>query len=229
MKYKLVKNDAIEFLKQLPDKSIDLIITDPPYKTHRGGRTHTRELSGYGFSVLHKNDGKIFNHNNIDHKEWLNECYRVLKDNTHIYIMTNLLNLFELQRIALEVGFKLHNLLVWKKNTTNANKWYMKNAEYILFLRKGRAKNINNMGSQTVHEYNNPTGNKNHPTEKPVDLMEFYISNSSNEGDLVLDPFMGSGSTGIAALNLKRKFLGIEIDEEYFNIAKERISKVKEI
>lgn len=105
----------------------------------------------------------------------------------------------------------------------------MKNCEYILFLRKGNAKYINNIGqSKTVHRFNNITGKKAHPTEKPVDLLEFYIKNSSNVGDVVLDPFMGSGSTGVACINTKRNFIGIELDEKYFNIAKERIDKSTE-
>ena len=76
---------------------------------------------------------------------------------------------------------------------------------------------------KTVHKFNNIIGNKNHPTEKPIDLMELYITNSSKENDIVLDPFIGSGSTGVACLNTNRKFIGIEIDEHYFNIAKSRI------
>ena len=214
--------DAIQELKTLPDESVDLVVTDPPYRTISGG-THSKWKSGYPVSILSKNDGKIFDNNDVNHLEWLQECYRVLKPNTHIYIMTNVLNLFELQSIAEKVGFKLHNLLVWEKNTCNANRWYMKNCEYTLFMRKGEAKTINNPSSKTVHQFNNPVGNKNHPTEKPIDLMKFYIENSSNKNDIVLDPFMGSGSTGVACKELNRNFIGIELDEKYFNIARERI------
>lgn len=99
----------------------------------------------------------------------------------------------------------------------------MKNCEYVLFLRKGKAKYINNISSKTVHKFNNIKGSKLHPTEKPIDLLEFYISNSSQEDDIVLDPFMGSGSTGVACKNLSRQFIGIEIDEKYFKIANKRI------
>ena len=103
----------------------------------------------------------------------------------------------------------------------------MKNCEFTLFFKKGKAKTINNPSSKMVHKFNNPTGKKLHPTEKPVDLMEMYVLNSSNKSDLVLDPFMGSGSTGIACINTGRSFIGIELDEKYFNIAKERIKKHK--
>ena len=217
--------NCLEIMKDIPDNSIDLIVTDPPYRTISGGNKSEKWKSGYKNSILYKNDGKIFEHNDIDHKKWLKECYRVLKNNSHIYIMTNVLNLFNLEKLATDVGFKLHNLLVWEKNTANANRWYMKNCEYVLFMRKGKAKTINNPSSKTVHKYNNIIGNKLHPTEKPVDLMKFYITNSSNKNDVVLDPFMGSGSTGVACINTNRNFIGIELDEKYFNIAKERIEK----
>lgn len=222
----LRQGDCLELMKDIPDKSIDLIVTDPPYKTISGGHNTPKWISGYGNSVLYKNDGKIFEYNNINHEDWLKECYRILKDNTHIYIMTNLLNLFTLKNIAEKVGFKLHNLLVWEKNTANANRWYMKNCEYVLFMRKGKSKSINNPSSKTIHKFNNIVGNKRHPTEKPIDLMELYVSNSSKENDIVLDPFMGSGTTGVACINTNRNFIGIELDEKYFNIAKERINNI---
>ncbi|MFA5634136.1 MAG: site-specific DNA-methyltransferase [Candidatus Dojkabacteria bacterium] len=227
--YKLFNNDAIDVLNTLPDNSIDLVVTDPPYRTISGGnRKSDKFKSGYPTSVLHKNDGKIFKYNDIDHEQWLKECYRVLKDNTQIYIMTNTLNLFKLQEIATKVGFKLHTLLVWEKNNCNFSRWYLKNCEYILFMRKGQAKSINNMSTKTVHKHDNILKNKIHPTEKPVGLMELYISNSSQEGETVLDPFMGVGSTGVAALNLNRKFIGIEIDPEYYAKAEERLKGVNQ-
>lgn len=89
---------------------------------------------------------------------------------------------------------------------------------------KGKAKWINDIGgSKTVHQFNNIIGNKTHPCEKPVDLLKFYIANSSNEGDLIVDSCMGSGTCGVACRNLGRKFIGIEKEEKYFNIAKERM------
>lgn len=224
----LRQGDCLEVMKDIPNKSIDLVVTDPPYRTISGGNKSEKWKSGYASSVLYKNDGKIFEHNDIEHYDWLKECYRVLKNDSHIYIMTNLLNLFTLKEIAENVGFKLHNLLVWEKNTCNANRWYMKNCEYVLFMRKGKAKSINNASSKTVHKYNNIVGNKLHPTEKPIELMELYIENSSNENDMVLDPFMGSGSTGVACKNLNRNFIGIELDENYFKIACERIHNTQE-
>ena len=221
---KLYNGDCLEVMKDITDGSVDLIVTDPPYRTISGGKKSTKWKSGYSTSVLSENDGKIFEHNDINHLDWLKESYRVLKNNSHIYIMTNLLNLFTIQQLAERVGFKTHNLLIWEKNNANANRWYMKNCEYVLFMRKGNAKTINNPSSKTVHKFNNIIGNKLHPTEKPVELMELYILNSSKEGETVLDPFIGSGSTGVAAVNLNRKFIGIELDNNYFEIAKEKIN-----
>ena len=95
----------------------------------------------------------------------------------------------------------------------------------ILMLRKGAARNINNMGTKNIISIKNIRGNKKHPTEKPVELNKILIENSSNENDVVLDPFMGAGSCGIACKLLNRNFIGIEIDEKYFNIAKEWLSQ----
>lgn len=216
------QGDCLELIKDIPDESIDLIVTDPPYRVISGGKPNKPyQPSG----ILSLNDGKIFQFNNIDAKLWFPELYRVLKNGSHCYVMTNLLNLKKYMELSEENGFKIHNLLVWEKNNATPNRWYMKNCEYVLFLRKGKAKSINNFGSKTVHRFDNIIKNKNHPTEKPVDLMEFYIYNSSNENDLVLDPFMGSGSVGVACQNINRNFIGFEIDEKYFNIAKERLLK----
>src|SRR5690606_700763 len=122
---------------------------------------------------------------------------------THCYVMTNVLNLSSMIQSAEQAGFKLHNVLVWRKNNVTPSQYYMKNAEYILFLRKGKAKYINNIGTKTVIDVNN-VRNKIHPTEKPVELMRILIENSSQVGDTVLDPFAGSGSTLIAGIECGR-------------------------
>ena len=212
--------DFLDISKTIPDESIDLIVTDPPYKCISGGKPHLKtQPSG----ILSKNDGKIFVHNEIQPEDYLSEFYRILKPNTHFYIMTNTLNIKRFLNLAEQVGFKLHNILIWKKNNATPNRWYMKNCEYILFFRKGKAKQINNPGTKQVLEIDNIKGKKLHETEKPVQLMQVLVENSSQAGDLVLDPFMGSGSTGVACKNTNRHFCGIEIDKKYFNIAKNRI------
>lgn len=213
--------DCITYMKSLPDKCIDLVVTDPPYKGISGG-SHRKK--GQPSGILSKNDGKLFKHNNINPELWIPEIYRVLKSETHCYIMTNTINLENYLRICREVGFGLHNLLCWEKNNCTPSQYYMKNCEYVLFLRKGKAKWVNNIGgSKTVHQFNSVIGNKIHPTEKPVELMKFYIANSSKEGDIVFDPFCGAGSTLIAAKELNRKYIGCEIDIEYYKIALKRL------
>lgn len=140
--------------------------------------------------------------------------------------MVNDRNLNELTNVALGCGFKFQRLLVWNKGNVTPSKWYMGQCEYILMLRKGKAKYINNMGDKNIIEIPN-VKNKLHPTEKPVKLMEKLILNSTNENDVVFDGFMGCGSTGLACVNTNRKFIGYEINEEYFNIAKNRLDEVK--
>ena len=139
--------------------------------------------------------------------------------------MSNDRNINELLNICEKVGFKLLNILVWGKSKHSPNRYYLKNCEFIVFLRKGKAKNINNMGTKQLLLINN-VENKNHPSEKPIKLMKILIKNSTNEQDKVLDPFMGSGTTGVACKELNRNFIGIELDEKYFKIAKERIEKI---
>lgn len=223
--YKLFKGDFLDIIKAIPNDSIDLVVTDPPYKVISGGKPHKGKGAPSG--MLSKNDGKIFKHNDIKMENWIPEVYRVLKDGSQCYIMINVLNLENCMKICREVGFELHNVLIWKKNSCTPNKWYMKNCEFTLFLRKGKSKFINNCGSKQVHEFNNIIGNKQHPTEKPVELMKLYIENSSEVGDTVFDPFMGAGATGVAALELGRSFIGCEIDD-YFDVAKERMENIKE-
>lgn len=219
----MYNGDCLDVLKQIPDSSIDLVVTDPPYKTITGGDSNGKN-STRPKGMLSGNR-KLFKHqNNTTPEEWLPLLYSKLKENTHCYIFTNSLNLNYILTEAEKCGFKLHNILVWEKNNCTPSQYYMKNCEYVLFFRKGKAKWINNIGeSKTVHKFNNVIGTKLHPTEKPVDLLRFYISNSSNENDVVLDPFVGSGSTGIACIEENRKFIGVEIDEQYFKIAEERM------
>lgn len=169
--------------------------------------------------------GKLFKFNEIKFSEWLPEIYRVLKQDTHCYIMINPRNLKELQEEAEKVGFVFQQLLVWDKGNQTPNKYYLNAYELILMLRKGKARNINNMGTKNILRIPNITGNKKHPTEKPAELMQILVENSSDVGQTVLEPFMGAGGVGIACKNSGRNFIGIEIDEKYFNIAKERLLK----
>ena len=222
----LFNDDCLNILKNIPDESIDLVVTDCPYRIVSGGCTTNNFKSG-GILDRDSSDnvktGKLFDNNDIEFSEWLPDLYRVLKDGTHCYIMINARNLKDLQTECELVGFEFQNLLVWDKGNSVLNKWYMNAFELILMLRKGTARNITDMGTSNILRIPNIIGRKFHPTEKPVELIKILVSNSSEQGEVVLDPFMGTGSCGIACRELKRDFIGIEIDEKYFDIAKERI------
>lgn len=219
----LLHGDSLKILDKMPEGSVDLIVTDPPYKTITGGDKNGRN-SERPKGMLSGNRKLFENQTNIKIRDWMPLVYKVLKEDTHCYIFTNTLNLTEMLNESQKNGFKLHNLLIWEKNNCTPSQYYMKNCEYVLFLRKGKAKWINDIGgSKTVHQFNNIIGNKTHPCEKPVDLLKFYISNSSNEGDTILDPFMGTGNCGVASEKLRRHFIGIELEERYFKTASKKL------
>ena len=218
----LMKGDCLERMKEIPDGSVDLCVSDIPYKLTGGGKGDgANSKRPKGILVDNSQLMKV-----PKFEDWLPDLYRIMKDGSHIYLMCNFKNLNDLMNKSLAVGFKHINLLVWEKNNCTPSQFYMKNCEYTLLLRKGKSKYINNIGeSKTVHKFNNIIGNKVHPTEKPEELMKFYVENSSNVGDTVLDIFMGSGSTGVACLNTNRKFLGVEMDENYFDIGVNRMQE----
>lgn len=200
---------------------VDCIVSDPAYVVAGGGNKGVNSPRG----ILSKNDGKIFDFNDIKMEDWIPPLYDILADPGHIYLMSNFLNLRKMMDITENSGFKLHNLLIWEKNNATPNRWYMKNVEYTVFGRKGKAFSINNKGSMTCTKYNNIHGERMHPTQKPINLFEEYILNSTQEGDTVFDPFMGSCTAGIVCKKWNRKFIGVDIDKKYFDVSLERVSE----
>jgi len=224
---KLFKGDCLEIMKQIPDESIDLIVTDPPYRTTSRGSSGT--MGGYWKEQKAKK-GLIFDYNQISCKEYIPEFYRILKEKTHCYIMCNNTNLQEMINTVTAAGFNFVKSLIWEKGNKICGRYYMGCFEYILLFRKGGERPINNCGTPDILKIPirklKDENNKNlHDTEKPVDLNKILIENSSQAGDKVLDPFMGIGSTGVAAKETNRNFIGIEIDDKYYQIAKSRIEK----
>jgi len=215
--------DCIKGMKKINDNSIDLIVTDPPYKLVAGGKTSGNTAGIFAPSEASKS-GKMFKDNNINFSDWSSDTYRVLKNGGHCYVMVNDRNMQGLLNAFTEVGFKVLNILFWSKGNVTPNKWYMKAGEFIVMFRKGTA--INNMGDSTLLNFKNGIGHKLHPTEKPVDMMEKLILNSSKENDIVFDPFMGSGTTAIASINTNRQYIGFELDNTYYNLACERVDKI---
>ena len=214
-------------MKEIPDKSIDLIITDPPYEKKGGGYDRGGGIFGSKNLKYHSElDGnKLLK--GIDNA-CLDEMVRVMKK-VNIYIWCNKIQLRQYIDFFEDLGCSTE-LLTWHKTNPvpTCNNKYLSDTEYLLFFRE---KGVKVFGSYSTKKkyYITPT-NKNdkklysHPTIKPLDIIQNITINSSEEGATVLDPFMGSGTTGVACLNTGRKFIGIEIDKDYFEIAKKRIN-----
>ena len=223
----LYLGNSIELLNGLPDDVVDMIATDPPYPTTSRGN------AGNSGGMLQKDinkKGQVFENNDIHIREWIYQLYRVLKPSGHCYIMTNHKNLQSYLNECSNAGFKFIKSLIWNKGNKIMGQFYMSQYEYILFFRKGRGVKINNCGTSDILKVDNvkrkrEDGSNYHDTEKPVELMEILIKNSSDKGELVLDPFAGTGSTLVAAQNLNRNYIGMEIDPVYYEDAKNRLEK----
>ena len=237
-KYTLYNDDCITVLDNMIQNgdTVDMIFTDPPY------RVTSRGNAGNSGGMLQKKinkAGQVFEHNNIEIEVYLPKFYKVLKETGHCYIMTNHKNLTHFLKVIDEwkdpdtnEGFHFIKSLIWDKGNKIMGQFYMNQFEYILFLRKGAGKKINNCGASDLISVPNKktkdeTGKNIHDTEKPVDLCKILIENSSNPNEIVFDPFMGVGSCGIAAKQLGRKFIGIELDSSYYEIAKARIENAE--
>jgi len=219
----LWNGNAVEILKTIQSETIDLIVTDPPYKMTKRGKSCRPNYMENGMGE------NLFKGELPNTKEWMQLCYDKLKKDAHFYVFTNTNSLPEFLNVADECGFKLHNVISMIKDTKMPNRWYLKYTELVLFFRKGKAFPINDMTSRDYEFIETPTlkNGKVHISQKPLDFIEKLVTNSSKENQIVLDPFMGSGTTGVACLNTNRKFIGIEIDENYFDIAQNRIMETK--
>lgn len=216
----LYLGDAMDIMREIP--RADLVVSDVPYALTTGGVAKSgKTMSGIFAAHNYANDGQLVMAT-VPFPEMMTALYAALADDADCYVMANDKNVHPLIDASLEAGFGLHNLLVWDKIQPTANRWYMKNCEFTVYLWKGRARTINEPGSKQLVRggIEKATG---HPTEKPVHLMAEYIGNSSQRGDVVLDPFMGSGTTGVAAVQLGRRFVGIELDPLFFDLACQRI------
>lgn len=202
---------------------VKAVVTDPPYRVTSGG---FGDLEG-GFSGWIKdsydNKGAIVTCD-IEWHEWLTLLPATMAEDAHAYIFSNDRNLQVAREAAESAGLQFHRLLVWDKKTALPNRWYQQICEFVLFMRKGKAFQINDCGSKSLVSIFQRDETK-HPTEKPVELCQHYIENSTAPGDLVLDPFLGSGTTGVAAARAGRSFIGIEFEEAWFDVACRRIEK----
>ena len=227
---RIYNEDCLIGMKKIPTGSIDLVVTDPPYKV--GSRGSCNGMGGY-WTKKKALSGKIFNYNDIDIAEYLSEFFRVLKDDAHCYIMCNHLNLPHFFEVIGKSEFKFIKLLVWDKRTSICGTYYMGQVEFIFFLRKGKDKPINNCGTSDLLSFlnkrdKNEDGTNIHDSQKPIGLMQTLITNSSNVGGVVLDPFMGSGTTALAAKMCDRHYIGFEIDKAYYDKIQERLKGERE-
>lgn len=220
----LYLGDARQIVHELPKAA--LVVSDAPYRLTSGGRgqpsAEHKPMMG-GWMAGYDNRGAV-TVCDIDWDDIAGVCRDGLLPTGDCYLMANDKNLFEAHRAALAAGFRFHNLLVWHKVCATANRWFMKDCEFTLYLYRGPARTILTPGEKQLSRV--PQRDEtSHPTEKPVLEMERYIRASARPGELVLDPFMGSGTTGVAAIRAGRRFVGIEIDRRWFDVACERIGR----
>lgn len=205
----------MEVMKTFPDKSFDLALTDPPY--------------GMNYQSSRRTDKheKIALDEGIEWFEgFAKELYRVMKDDTHAYIFCNEYALSHFRDWLEAAGFTNKRTLVWVKNNHTSGDLegdYGNKTEFVLYAQKGR-RELNGTRDTNVLNFAR-VNTDNHPTEKPVDLCRFLLRKSTKEGDTVFDPFMGGGTTLVAAKQEGLNSLGIEISEKYCEIARKRLEQ----
>ena len=251
----IYKGDCRTILnKEIPEESVDLIFADPPYNLSGNGlKWMGNKTGGDWFMVNEKWDQMSESEYLKFTKEWLEACKRVLKPTGSIYISCTYHNIGELIMTLKTLGFTPRNIITWHKNNampSMTRRTFTHSCEYVLFFSKGKKwifnyadiKKINpdkaKDGSekqmrdlwimpvvQGKERVRDKTGRAAHPTQKPENLLERVILASSNKGDVVLDPFLGSGTTAVIAKKLGRKWVGIETENKYIKVAEKRIKE----
>lgn len=218
LEFALSEGDAVDWLRALPGESIDLVVTDPPYESlekYRAIGTTTRlkqskASSNVWFDVFP----------NERFPELFAEVYRVLRPDSHFYLFCDQETMFVVKPEAERVGFRFWKPLVWDKVRIGMGYHYRARYEFILFFEKGKRR-LSNLGVADVIA--EPRIFKGYPTEKPTKVSEVLIEQSSNVGDIVADPFCGSGSVGVAALGRGRAFLGNDLNPDARAWAQKRL------
>ena len=219
---RLILGDCLEKLKEIPDGSVDAVITDPPYgisyKSNFGSEKYKERIQKTDWD-------KEFNLT----KYWA--ClWKTVKMDSDVFVFGRWENYNIMKEL---VGFK--QILIWDKCCGGLGdlKTFIPTYELIFYFKKGnrtpnkRTSAVIRVHSQTSWKNGNPKDTYLHPTQKPTEIIIKLLNISTKEGDTVLDPFMGSGTTGVACAKLNRNFIGIEIDEGYFKIAERRIGDWK--
>ena len=217
-KFQLHQDDAVNWLRALPDASANLVITDPPYESlekHRAIGTTTRLKVSKGSSNPWF---RIFPNSRFE--DLFREVHRVLAKNSHFYLFCDPETAFIAKPIAESVGFKFWKPLVWDKRSIGMGYHYRARYEFILFFEKGKRR-LQNLGIADILEAKRIRGG--YPTEKPVEVSDVLVRQSTSPGDLILDPFMGSGSAGVAAARNGRMFAGNDIADDAVALTRRRL------
>ena len=234
--FTLFHGDTFEILKSIKSKSIDMIFADPPYFLSGDGIT----CSGGKMVIVNKGnwDKKIsIKEKHNFNKKWIRLCKRILKDNGTIWISGTMHNIYSIGVALEEEGFKIINNITWKKINPPPNiscRCFVHSTETILWAMKDNVKEKHKFNYKLMRELNDnkqmkdvwetsltkPSEKKygKHPTQKPIALLERIILSSTDENDIILDPFNGSGTTGIVASKLNRKYIDIEKEKEYLDL-----------
>ena len=220
---KIYNEDCIEAMKILKQESVDAIITDPPYNIARDNNFTTMGRAGIDFGEWDKG---------FDQFTWINTAYTVLKKGGTLFLFNDWKNIGEIAKHAEKQGFAIKDMVRWKKSNPmprNRDRRYIIDFEVAIWLVKPNGKWVFNRLSDTYdrceYEYSITPKNEKigHSTQKPVALMEEIIKRHTNENQIILDPFIGSGTTAIASINTNRNYIGFELDKIYFDLANERI------
>ncbi len=217
-RFQLTQGDAVAWLRTLPNASVDLVVTDPPYESlekHRAiGTTtrlkHSKASSNDWFSIFP----------NSRFPELFTEIYRVLKKDTHFYLFCDPETMFVAKPLAEAAGFKFWKPLIWDKLQIGMGYHYRARYECVLFFEKGKRKLLD-LGVADILQAKRINGG--YPAEKPPEVSEVLIKQSTDTNQLVIDPFMGSGSVGVAAIRNGRDFRGNDLCTEAMEITKSRL------
>lgn len=222
----LILGDCISVLKDIESNSIDCLITDPPYGTN----------DEYGKLIKRGNKHTSFNvieWDTILPTAFLEDVYRVLKEDSWGFIFVDKKEVTTVWNVLEKYGFKPRNTFYWVKSNKapTPRKNFKSSVEVAIAFTKGRTnmkwKGGANQNNYIILPFVMGKERVNHPTQKPVKLISHFIELVTNPGDIILDPYIGSGTTAVAAKLLGRGYVGIELESEYYDIAKRRVDDTK--